>query len=1009
MPPPKQRRASMVGVSNRARRDRKRRRLASQSATQLPALDTARGVWKIEDRGEKNETENRARGLPIPGGQRGRGGGRMGGRGIRGGAKQERWAGAKVRRKVGELKAKSQMVNMVQPADWFEVRVGDDGWLIENEDEKNYSANDETELEVDVSVDGVKDPGKSSVIEGKMVDILVKSEPDDEKYKQGIPTHKSTHPLSEVKLEKKECGRVNKSPAEGLFCTECHQKLKPGHVAHRRRGKQEIYCSSSCLASHIASSKLPANQLPSPLPPQHPVVPPSSASHLHNPHQSTVEEAVSTSIPCSVCGKNTPARHEVTYQNETFQLCSDKCLTRFGSQHQTPATENQRENKATRSVCHYCMGSASPQYFLNMSNGTRYAVCSTDCLSAFQLLLSQGVLPVPLPPLSEISPPAPPSAPVVLKCVQCRESFSHIPDLLEWKGTVLQFCGRACVRIWARNVTAVCDQCRRSKPVACRAHFPGLSCTFCSDTCRWLHQAAFSRKLGKGAGTCTHCLQLCSRSSAQSSSVSRLCFCSNICQKSYTLCYIKAYPCDRCHVTCAPEAFLPWGGAVRRFCNHACLMLYCFDQAGGGLLGNIVTSSSGEEKPTDIFDKLDAGTSLGSSNLTISFEEHSTSHGFTKSNHNASAFAVGEVQVEDHSKNQTLGTSQAKQRASRREQVAWSVGEGDVSRAAGRTDVEVALRAWLRGSLGRKHRIDASQLLSKAQRLSFEMAAAFTPTHPWLRGFVAREGISLGDTERDVEDTLGEDGDGENNANVNSHPSPVDGVKISRIPFPVPVPIYVPVPMHMYCQPTPSPVALPIPIPIPLLIPSSKASEQRKVHSEAEQAQEKGEEEHFNLGQGGLSALPAKRENSKSKRKSEIIAASVVASPASLESRSRLSHSVASPSSSVCPNTYLDPEVEILNSIGSESKAKLSLGHKAWKLWADGSLRPKKGQPSVFLSLSQSERASALYAFASEAQRPNGQDYRPDCLYYLCLGLQRYLSEAGIEDDIFSDSIWGGG
>ena len=41
MPPPKQRRASMVGVSNRARRDRKRRRLASQSVTQLPALDTA--------------------------------------------------------------------------------------------------------------------------------------------------------------------------------------------------------------------------------------------------------------------------------------------------------------------------------------------------------------------------------------------------------------------------------------------------------------------------------------------------------------------------------------------------------------------------------------------------------------------------------------------------------------------------------------------------------------------------------------------------------------------------------------------------------------------------------------------------------------------------------------------------------------------------------------------------------------------------------------------------------
>uniref|UniRef100_UPI00358E6DF7 zinc finger MYM-type protein 3-like n=1 Tax=Myxine glutinosa TaxID=7769 RepID=UPI00358E6DF7 len=213
--------------------------------------------------------------------------------------------------------------------------------------------------------------------------------------------------------------------------------------------------------------------------------------------------------------------------------------------------------------------------------------------------------------------------------------------------------------------------------------------------------------------------------------------------------------------------------------------------------------------------------------------------------------------------------------------------------------------------------------------------------------------------------------------------------------------------MHMYCQPTPSPIALPIPIPVPLLIPSTRVCEQRKVHSEAEQAQEKGEEERLNLGQGGMLALPAKRENSKSKRKSEITAASAVASPASSESRSRLSHCVAAPSSSIPPNPYLDPEVEILNSIGNESKARFGLGHKAWKLWADGALKPNKGQPSVFLSLPQSERASALYAFVSEAQRPNGQDYRPDCLYYLCLGLQRYLSEAGIEDDIFSDSIYG--
>lgn len=41
-----------------------------------------------------------------------------------------------------------------------------------------------------------------------------------------------------------------------------------------------------------------------------------------------------------------------------------------------------------------------------------------------------------------------------------------------------------------------------------------------------------------------------------------------------------------------------------------------------------------------------------------------------------------------------------------------------------------------------------------------------------------------------------------------------------------------------------------------------------------------------------------------------------------------------------------------------------------------------------------------------QVKKPNGQEYAPDTIYYLCLGIQQYLIENGRVENIFSDPYY---
>jgi hypothetical protein len=96
---------------------------------------------------------------------------------------------------------------------------------------------------------------------------------------------------------------------------------------------------------------------------------------------------------------------------------------------------------------------------------------------------------------------------------------------------------------------------------------------------------------------------------------------------------------------------------------------------------------------------------------------------------------------------------------------------------------------------------------------------------------------------------------------------------------------------------------------------------------------------------------------------------------------------------------------------------KYTLGVNAWRQWACmKSIEFEKTLSSnvctvkktnIFkldlLQLTASELNYCLCLFVKEVRKPNGNEYAPDTIYYLCLGVQQYLFENGRIDNIFTD------
>ncbi|KAK9889406.1 hypothetical protein WA026_004680 [Henosepilachna vigintioctopunctata] len=92
---------------------------------------------------------------------------------------------------------------------------------------------------------------------------------------------------------------------------------------------------------------------------------------------------------------------------------------------------------------------------------------------------------------------------------------------------------------------------------------------------------------------------------------------------------------------------------------------------------------------------------------------------------------------------------------------------------------------------------------------------------------------------------------------------------------------------------------------------------------------------------------------------------------------------------------------------------KYTFGVNAWKQWVtfknaelEKSSRRVKLFKTEILQLTADELNYSLCLFVKEVRKPNGAEYAPDTIYYLCLGIQQYLFENGRIDNIFCDAYY---
>ena len=89
------------------------------------------------------------------------------------------------------------------------------------------------------------------------------------------------------------------------------------------------------------------------------------------------------------------------------------------------------------------------------------------------------------------------------------------------------------------------------------------------------------------------------------------------------------------------------------------------------------------------------------------------------------------------------------------------------------------------------------------------------------------------------------------------------------------------------------------------------------------------------------------------------------------------------------------------------------IGIRGWKQWIiqkNEQIERADKKAKIFntdiLKLTADELNYLLCQFVKEVRKPNGSEYAPDTIYYLCLSIQQYLSENSCMGNIFTDPAY---
>uniref|UniRef100_A0A673WCW3 Zinc finger MYM-type containing 3 n=1 Tax=Salmo trutta TaxID=8032 RepID=A0A673WCW3_SALTR len=809
-----------------------------------------------------------------------------------------------------------------------------------------------------------------------------------------------------------------------VLCANCSGILQSGQTAYQRRGQPQLFCSSTCLNSFgkKAPKKKPCafckrdmgNRKDTMLAQ---VGQSQSFQEFCNSTCLSLYEARLEKGPtqppkpsapaqrCSVCNHMREINHEVTMGNMIHLMCSDACFNRFRatkglktsccdacgtyintftSRAEYLLHEGQQRRFCNSSClrlykmkntkvlsCQWCrtlcknfdMLSKVDQY------GKTRHFCSLCCIASHKVKTSGNTGTFYSPCSCKRSPSEPyycktneavyvfcspscwskfqsnsPNGDLYFNCLSCHNMFSGVPEILDWQDSIYQFCCKECCEDYKRlnGVVSVCEHCNQEKLLHKKIKFSGVEKTFCSDGCILLYKQDFAQQLGLCCITCTYCSQTCSRAVTEEQDGNTWDFCSEDCKSKYLLWYLKEAQCHACKRQGELLETIHWRGEIKHYCDQPCLLRFYSQQNQPNL-----------------------DTKQGPGSLLSSHSPEST-------------------------------------------------------------PPPAAIKTSLKRTVAKPA---PPFTLPLSQRNKSSMCKPMMAT----TGVACKPEMKSQSCQTD------------------------DFLQSPPVVLPVPVPVFVPVPLNMYSQYTPIPMALPLPIPVPMFLPVTldhidKLVEyindlKLQIPSDPLEADilamaDMIAEENKDLD-SDQKADPLLRDCTlfDSSSQDDILSmavnmADVLTEPgqdpvdeltkASLDLNPNVDflfdcgmppHATSAEQSADVtvqkgPKRQAMSEITLHDPLDSQplgAGLNSSLGVKAWRSWAQrylltGTLNVPK--PLDLLLCSPEELNHGLSQFVQDIVHPRGPCYKPDSVFYLCLGIQQYLLENNRMVNIFTDQLY---
>nr|CAH7745896.1 unnamed protein product [Callosobruchus chinensis] len=233
-----------------------------------------------------------------------------------------------------------------------------------------------------------------------------------------------------------------------------------------------------------------------------------------------------------------------------------------------------------------------------------------------------------------------------------------------------------------------------------------------------------------------------------------------------------------------------------------------------------------------------------------------------------------------------------------------------------------------------------------------------------------------------------------------------DEREAAKILIPVPVPVYVPAPMHLYSAPTPVPK-------IQVKIPTDPYEAELLMMAEmvAEEKKEDVTDSESDIDDGGpedsYSPEPVEASNTfgDDMLQMALKMATELEEPAVDLEGALTANTITAPQEGHGPDDGVDehhPMHQHMMDRNAAARGRKRVHIRRERLEAMGDdekyrigkiLRRCKLFKTEILQLTSDELSYSLCLFVKEVRKPNGAEYAPDTIYYLCLGIQQYLFE----------------